>query len=79
MIGDGEGRSRERERWKWTWTRTYPHAGISGFYCAVSHTCHAIGFLVVKHNVGHGADFGTFVSDVFFDFQHGGWVFLRRG
>ena len=54
----------------------YPHTRLSGLGVGVPHRSNAIGFFVEKDDVGDVADFGAFVTDVFFNVENCGGVFL---
>lgn len=52
------------------------HALIGRNSVSIPHACYAVGFLVEEYDVGDFAHFGAFFSNVFFDVEDGGWVFL---
>ncbi len=57
---------------------TYLNASLGSLSISKSHTSHTVGFLVEKDDIGDFAEFGAFVAHVFFDFEHGGGIFLDR-
>lgn len=56
--------------------KIYPDACFRSFRITEAYTCHAVGFFVEEDDVGDVGDLGAFFTDVFFDVEDGGGVFL---
>lgn len=57
----------------------YLYASPGGVSVSKLHASHTTWLLVVEHDIRHGADLGAFVSDIFFNVEDRGGVFLILG
>lgn len=56
--------------------QTYTNAGSRGFGIRIAYAGDTVLFLVVQNDVRHIPELSAFFTDVFFDVEDRGWVFL---
>lgn len=57
--------------------KTYPNASFGGFSIGISNAGDSVKFFVEEHNIGDVSNFGTFLTDVLFNFEYSCRIFLQ--